>query len=349
MANGRAWRTLFQKAPTVWPGQRPARRVRDRAADDDRDAVAELLEERFDGEDRGLAVERVEDRLDEQNVRAALDQAARRVVVGVDQFLPRDVAGAGVVDVGRDRRGFVGRAQRAGDEAWSVGRFVLVCRGAGDRGGGPVHLFGVGLQRVIGQRNRVGVEGVRADDVGTGVEILAVDAGDDLGLGQRQQVVLAAQVARMVGEALAAEVGLGQLVTLDERAHRAVEHEDALAQKLGQAGVAVVSGAHSVSSVVSRVYAAGMSDALRPAVDHLLAAWSGASRRRPRAGRALSRGRRPDRLLRAGGQPLPRGSSADRRRSCSICCSDLAQPEDVWLDVGAGGGRYALPMALRVA
>jgi SAM-dependent methyltransferase len=27
----------------------------------------------------------------------------------------------------------------------------------------------------------------------------------------------------------------------------------------------------------------------------------------------------------------------------------LARPDDVWLDVGAGGGRYALPLALRVA
>ena len=67
---------------------------------------------------------------------------------------------------------------------------------------------------------------------------------DDLGLGQHQQVVGAPQVARVVGEALAAEVGLGQLVALDDRAHGAVEHEDPLAQQLGQAGVAVVSGAH---------------------------------------------------------------------------------------------------------
>src|SRR3990170_4029166 len=26
----------------------------------------------------------------------------------------------------------------------------------------------------------------------------------------------------------------------------------------------------------------------------------------------------------------------------------LARPDDVWLDIGAGGGRYALPLALRV-
>ena len=57
----------------------------------------------------------------------------------------------------------------------------------------------------------------------------------DIGPGQREQVVGTAQVARMVGEALAPEIGLGQLVRLEHRAHGAVEHEDALAQDPGQA------------------------------------------------------------------------------------------------------------------
>ena len=226
------------------PRQRPARRVRDGAADDHRDAVAQLVEERLDGEDRRLAVERVEDGFDEQDVGAALDQAARRVVVGADQLLPRDVAGAGVVDVGRDGGGLVGRAKRTGNEAWSVRCFIFVGNPPGNLRRRPVHLLGVRLELVVGQRDRVAVERVRADDVGAGVEVLAVDAGDDLGLGQHQEVVLATQVAGMVGEALAAEVGLGQLVTLDERAHRAVEHQNSRTQKLGQAGVAVVSGTH---------------------------------------------------------------------------------------------------------
>ena len=47
-----------------------------------------------------------------------------------------------------------------------------------------------------------------------------------------RQVVVAAQVAGVVGEALAAEVGLDQLVALDERAHRAVHDHDPLAQQV---------------------------------------------------------------------------------------------------------------------
>ena len=32
----------------------------------------------------------------------------------------------------------------------------------------------------------------------------------------------------------------------------------------------------------------------------------------------------------------------------STPCWQLAEPDDVWLDIGAGGGRYALPLALAV-
>ena len=61
-----------------------------------------------------------------------------------------------------------------------------------------------------------------------------MDLADDVRLGQREEVVGAAQVARMVGEARTAEVGLAELVALEHRAHGAVEDEDALAQRLGQ-------------------------------------------------------------------------------------------------------------------
>ena len=47
--------------------------------------------------------------------------------------------------------------------------------------------------------------------------------GDDVGLGQREQVVVALQVARPVGEALAAVARLGGPVALDHRAHGAVD------------------------------------------------------------------------------------------------------------------------------
>ena len=69
------------------------------------------------------------------------------------------------------------------------------------------------------------------------------------GPGQAEQVGVAAQVARVVAEPLAAVVGLGQLVGLDERAHRAVEHEDPRPEQVVRGGRG---GSRGVNGVASR-------------------------------------------------------------------------------------------------
>ena len=61
-----------------------------------------------------------------------------------------------------------------------------------------------------------------------------MDRPDRLGLGQAQEIAVAAHVARVVAEPLAAELGLGEPVGLEHRAHRAVEDQDPLAQDPGQ-------------------------------------------------------------------------------------------------------------------
>ena len=58
-----------------------------------------------------------------------------------------------------------------------------------------------------------------------------MDRPDGGRLGQREQVVVAAQVARMVTEALTPVASLVECARLQHRAHRAVEHEDALGQQ----------------------------------------------------------------------------------------------------------------------
>src|SRR5690606_25382228 len=65
-------------------------------------------------------------------------------------------------------------------------------------------------------------------------EVLAMDLVDDVGPHQRQQFVVALQVLAVAGEALAAEIGLAQLVALDHRAHGAVKDEDAFAEQAGE-------------------------------------------------------------------------------------------------------------------
>ena len=68
--------TEFQKASTVWPGERAAAAIDDGDRDHDRHAPAGGLEIFLDGEKRGLGIERVEHGLDQQQIDAALDQAA---------------------------------------------------------------------------------------------------------------------------------------------------------------------------------------------------------------------------------------------------------------------------------
>jgi hypothetical protein len=139
MASGRAWRTLYQKAVTVWPeSTRPEASVTVPLMS--RGRRSPLLEELVDGEQRGLGVEGVEDGLDQQHVGAALDQALDLLVVGRAQLLEVDVARAGVVDVGADAGGLGRGAERAGDEARLVGRAELVAGGARQAGRGDVHL-----------------------------------------------------------------------------------------------------------------------------------------------------------------------------------------------------------------
>ena len=80
----------------------------------------------------------------------------------------------------------------------------------------------------------MGVERVRGDHVGAGVEVLGVDAADQVRLGQAQQVVGAGQRRRPVGEALAADVGLACAGVLDHGPHGPVEDQDAAAEPLAE-------------------------------------------------------------------------------------------------------------------
>ena len=59
-----------------------------------------------------------------------------------------------------------------------------------------------------------------------------MDVCNDVGPGQRQHVVVAEEIARVVGEELASVVGLDQTARLDARTHGAVEHHDPLGDGL---------------------------------------------------------------------------------------------------------------------
>ena len=166
--------------------------------DHHRDDLAARLARLVGGEDGGLGVQGVEHRLDQDEVDAAVEQAVDLLAIDALHLVEGDGAIAGIVDVGRDRQGLVGRAERAGDEA----RLARVLRrrgigaGARDLRGGEVDLARLVLDAVVGLADRVGVEGVGRQQVGAGLDVGVADLAHDLGPRQVQQIVVALLVVR---------------------------------------------------------------------------------------------------------------------------------------------------------
>src|SRR6188768_3702511 len=91
-----------------------------------------------------------------------------------------------------------------------------------------------------------------------------------------------------------------------------------------------------------------MADSLRPAIDDVLAAWRGrVTADKEQVERAREVQDPADFYA-----PVTSRFRMDARRTDDPSLNALlalSQPSDVWLDVGAGGGRYALPLALAVS
>ena len=214
------------------PGQQPAGAIRNRTGDHDRQPHAACLADIRDGGDRRLGVQRVEDRLDEQHIGAALDQAVDLFGVGHAQFVERHRAEARIGHIRRHRRGAVGRPERTGHETRPA---VFALRDIGCIAREP-RALDVELVRelghaVVGLRNAGRRERVGRDDVGAGAEIRQMDGAHRTRLAQHQEIVVAAHLAIPGIEARAAITFLVQLERLDHGAHRAVEHQDALANQ----------------------------------------------------------------------------------------------------------------------
>lgn len=90
-----------------------------------------------------------------------------------------------------------------------------------------------------------------------------------------------------------------------------------------------------------------MTDSLRPAVDDALAAWAA----RVRADREQVERAREVEDPTDFYSPVTSRFRMDPRRTDDATLNALlamARPDDVWLDIGSGAGRYALPLALAV-
>ena len=112
--SGRAWRTEAQKLSIEWPERlRPERSVI--VIDSMIGSVARST--RRAAWIAGLGVQRVEHGLDQDEIDAAFDQRLDLLDIDVGDRVEIDLAIAGIVDVGRQRQGLVGRPDRAGDPA----------------------------------------------------------------------------------------------------------------------------------------------------------------------------------------------------------------------------------------
>ena len=84
-------------------------------------------------------------------------------------------------------------------------------------------------------RSRIGRlkhEITRDQNIRARVKILLVYRADDIGARQVEQIVVAPERARHVGPLRPAIIRFRQPIALEHRPHAAVEHEDALLQKL---------------------------------------------------------------------------------------------------------------------
>src|SRR5918994_957973 len=95
-----------------------------------------------------------------------------------------------------------------------------------------VHLVRVRLERVVALTDGRRRERVRRRDVRAGGEVRAVDVRDDLGARDVEDVGIARERSRVVGEPLAAVRLLAFDLALDQHSPGPVEHDDPLVEKL---------------------------------------------------------------------------------------------------------------------
>ena len=213
--------------------QRAAGTVGDRAGDHQRQLRAVRAHRSTAGHDRRLGVQRVEDRLEEDRIDSPAQQRLDLFLVGVGERPERDRPVARILHLRRQRQRHVGRADGAGHEAPApVATLRLLGGLARQAGGDLVELGDLVDGVVVGLRDAVGRERVRLDDVRAREQVAQVDVSHRVRLGEREQLAVAGEVAAVIAEPVAAERLVGQPERLDLGAHRAVEHDDALAGEL---------------------------------------------------------------------------------------------------------------------
>src|SRR5262249_48558648 len=112
---------------------------------------------------------------------------------------------------------------------------------------------GMGLHPPPFELDGIGDEAIGLDDIRAGLEIGPVNLLDNLGLSHAENVVAPQEVVRMVAKALAAKVGLLEIMAHEHRTHGTVEDHDPLRQDLLEATTCVVHGDVTHSETKMRI------------------------------------------------------------------------------------------------
>jgi hypothetical protein len=94
-----------------------------------------------------------------------------------------------------------------------------------------IDLIHHGLHAVISLGYAGGGKRIGFDDVASGFQIGVMDAYDDVGAGQRQQVVIPLQIVHVILESLPTEGRFIEPVSLDHGAHGAIHDQDTLREQ----------------------------------------------------------------------------------------------------------------------
>ena len=197
------------------------------AGDHHGNLTALLFEDLADCKQARFHVQRVEACFGQQQIAAAVHKASNLFGVGFDHLIKLKRSATRLVGIHRqlDLRG--------PDTSCNVARLVRIARRllvsyrASQLSPDPVDFIRQVRQLEFFQRHDVRVERVRFDDVRASVQILLMDARDQLWLSQHKQVGGVSDINRMVLESLASITGFVRVIGHDQGSHRAVDDQDA--------------------------------------------------------------------------------------------------------------------------
>ena len=174
----------------------------------------------------GFGIECVENRLDQNNICATLNQTTCGLAIGFAQLVIGDVAQARIVHIGRDGTCAIGRANGTGHIARPrrVFGFHRIASLTRQFCALDIQLIGQAFHIVIGLRDGGGGKRIGFDNIAARLQKYGVNISNNIGLGQRQQIIIAGHIGLVIGKPRAAIGRLIKLMTLNHRAHRAVEH-----------------------------------------------------------------------------------------------------------------------------